>query len=248
MEVLLILRVHMKHLLKLNSKLILLVTPLLFVACGGSGSNTTLLTGETTYKQKFVDENNCSQIIDNEFIVMCYDYQKKAVKAVSYTLLGDLMNEKNIDERPSFYVEKELASKNRISSTDYTNSGYDKGHMAPDAAFDWSQESLDAVYTLANVIPQAPQVNRNSWAKLERYVRDKAEALGELNVVNVVKYGQRSSRMGKNRMAISKGYYKVLYNQDENYEECFYYSNKLGVSTQGDVLEDHAVSCQTVTN
>lgn len=213
------------------------------MACG-SGS----LNEETSYKEKFINENNCSQIIDNEFIVMCYDYKKKAVKAVSYTLLGDLMNETNIDERPSFYVEKELLSKDRISTTDYTNSGYDKGHMAPDASFDWSEESLDAVYTLANIIPQAPQVNRRSWAKLERYVRDKAEELGELNIVNVVNYGQRSSRMGKNRMAISKGYYKILYNEDENYEECFYYNNKLGVSADNDVLEDHSVSCAIVSN
>jgi endonuclease G len=179
---------------------------------------------------------------------MCYDYKKKAVKSVAYTLLGDLMNETNIDKRPSFYVEKELKSKDRISSTDYTNSGYDKGHMAPDAAFDWSEESLEAVYTLANIIPQAPQVNRRSWAKLERYVRTKAEELGELNIVNVVKYGQRSSRMGKNRMAISKGYYKILYNEDENYEECFYYNNKKGVSADNDLLEDHSVSCAIVSN
>ena len=226
-------------------KVILFFIPLMFIACGSNGNT---LSGELSYKEKFIDENNCSQIIDNEFIVMCYDYKKKAVTAVSYTLLGDLMNEQNIEERPPFYVEKTLNSKDRISTTDYINSGYDRGHMAPDAAFDWSQESLEAVYTLANIIPQAPQVNRNSWAKLERYVRDKAEELGELNVVNVVKYGQRSSRMGKNRMAISKGYYKILYNQEENYEECFYYSNKLGVSTQDDVLAEHAVSCQSVSN
>lgn len=227
--------------IKKLSKLLLLVIPFFFIACGSSGDGLS-------YKQKFVDENNCSQIIDNEFIVMCYDYKLKAVKAVSYTLIGDLINEHNIEERPSFYVEKTLDSKYRISITDYTNSGYDKGHMAPDAAFDWSEESLHAVYTLANIIPQAPQVNRISWAKVERYARDKAEELGELNVVNVPKYGQRSSRMGKNRMAISKGYYKILYNPNENYEECFYYSNKLGVSAQNDVLEDHLVACQSVTN
>ena len=229
------------------SKLLLLLTPLLFIACGGD-SPLSSLGEETDYKEKFVNESNCSQIIDNEFIVMCYDYKKKAVKAVSYTLEGDLMNELNIEERPSFYVEPKLKPKDRVSVTDYINSGYDKGHMAPDAAFDWSQESLEAVYTLANIIPQAPQVNRRSWAKLEAFVRKKAEELGELNVVNVVKYGERSRRMGKHRMAISKGYYKVLYNREENYEECFYYSNKLGVSADNDVLEDHAVSCATVSN
>jgi len=235
------------------NKLLLLLSSLLFIACDSNSPYNNLdaetnQNEEVTYKEKFINEDNCSQIIDNEFIVMCYDYQKKAVKAVSYTLLGDLMNETNIDKRPSFYVEKELKSKDRISSTDYTGSGYDKGHMAPDAAFDWSEESLEAVYTLANIIPQAPQVNRRSWAKLERYVRNKAEELGELNIVNVVKYGQRSSRMGKNRMAISKGYYKILYNEEENYEECFFYSNKLGVSADGDVLDNHSVSCAVVSN
>lgn len=227
------------------------------MACGGeyrragdtnSTSNTPQSETITNYKEKFVNESNCDQIIDNEFIVMCYDYQKKAVKAVSYTLAGDLMNEANINERPSFYVEKKLKPKDRISSTDYTNSGYDKGHMAPDAAFDWSDESLEAVYTLANIIPQAPQVNRRSWAKLERYVRDKAEELGQLNVVNVVKYGERSRRMGKHKMAISKGYYKILYNEDENYEACFYYSNKLGVSANNDTIKEHLISCVDVSN
>ena len=237
--------------MKIN-KLLLLITPFIFIACGGNSSvnnsNQNNSNEEISYKEKFINENNCNQIIDNEFIVMCYDYKKKSVKAVSYTLFGDLMNETNIDKRPSFYVEKELKSKDRISSTDYTNSGYDKGHMAPDAAFDWSEESLDAVYTLANIIPQAPQVNRRSWAKLERYVRNKAEELGELSIVNVVKYGERSSRMGKNRMAISKGYYKILYNEEENYEECFYYSNKQGVSADNDVLDNHSVSCAIVSN
>lgn len=203
---------------------------------------------KSSYKTKFIDENNCSQIIDNEFIVMCYDYKKKAVKSVYYTLVGDLMNELNIVKRPSFYVEKEIDPQYRISATDYTNSGYDKGHMAPDASFDWSKESLKAVYTLANIIPQVPQVNRSEWSKVEEYARDKAIELGELNVMNVIYYGIRSKRMGKNKMAISKGYYKILYNSDESYEECFYYSNKLGVSSEGDELSQHIVGCDEVSN
>jgi endonuclease G len=221
----------------------------------GCGGNTTPInereqseTSQTNYKEKFINSKVCNQIIDNEFITICYDYKVKGAKSVAYTLDGDLMNDPNIDKRPSFYTEKSLEQKYRISTTDYTNSGYDRGHLAPDAAFDWSQESLDAVYTLANIIPQAPQVNRNSWAKLEKYVRAKAVDLGTLNVINVVRYGQRSKRMGKNRMAISKGYYKVLYNENENYEECFYYDNKLGVSTSGDTVEKHKVLCGEVGN
>lgn len=224
--------------------ILLAVTVLVFVGCGGGGINTA--GSPNFYKVKYIDENNCSQIIDNQFIEICYDYKKKAAKAVAYTLDGDLVNEGNIKDRPSFYVEKSLNQKDRISATDYVNSGYDKGHMAPDASFDWSEESLEAVYTLANAIPQAPQVNRYAWKSLEDYARQKATEYGKLHVVNVVHYGQRSSRMGENRMAISKGYYKILYNPQENFEECYYYSNKLGVSMKDNVLTDHLVSCQNI--
>ena len=224
-------------------RVMLLALLLLFIGCGGDNKQKI-----PNYKSKFINKTGCNQIINNEFITICYDYKLKATKSVSYRLDGDLMNDTNIDKRPSFYLEKSLEKKYRISTTDYTNSGYDRGHLAPDAAFDWSKESLNAVYTLANIIPQAPQINRNSWAKLEKYSRDKAVALGSLNVINVVKYGQRSRRMGKNKMAISKGYYKALYNKDENYQECFYYENKLGVSTNGDTVEKHKVSCTEVTN
>ena len=231
---------------------LILFTLLTFMGCGGSttqiNAREETKTEQTNYKEKFINSEICNQIIDNEFIVMCYDYKLKASKSVAYTLDGDLMNEPNIKDRPHFYREKSLEKKYQIGTTDYTNSGYDRGHLAPDAAFDWSQESLDAVYTLANIIPQAPQVNRNSWASLEKYVRAKAVAFGELKVVNVIKYGQRSKRMGKNKMAISKGYYKVLYNKNENYEECFYYDNKLGVSARGDTVEKHKVLCESVTN
>ena len=233
---------YLKQRLNMNiNKLLLFLIPFLFIACGNNASNE-----ETNYKEKFINESNCSQIIDNEFIVMCYDYKKKAVKSVSYTLLGDLMNETNIDERPSFYVEKELKSKDRISSTDYTNSGYDKGHMAPDAAFDLSEESLEAVYTLANIIPQAPQVNRNMWSQVESYSRKKAVEFGRLEVINVIKYGTRSKRIGKHKMAVSRGFYKVLYNNDENYEECFYYANKLNLSSRDDNIDKHRINCDEV--
>ena len=226
--------------------LIIVVLFLTVIGCGGVDQVKNI--EDSKDKSEFISGANCDQIIDNEFITICYDYKLKAAKSVAYLLDGDLMNDPNIDKRPSFYSEKSLDKKYRISTTDYTNSGYDRGHLAPDAAFDWSQESLNSVYTLANIIPQAPQVNRNSWASLEKYVRAKAVELGKLNVINVVKYGQRSSRMGKNKMAISKGYYKILYNEEESYEECFYYSNKLGVSSREDTVPKHKVLCSEVTN
>ncbi len=80
---------------------------------------------------------------------------------------------------------------------------------------------MEATYSLANIIPQSPTVNRTMWVKVEQYARDKAVELGTINIINVVKFEDNPKHMGKSKMAISTGYYKILYNMEESYEECF---------------------------
>jgi len=197
--------------------------------------------------KQFINESKCDQIIDKEFFKICYDYTFKAARAVSYTLHGDQVNENNIDKRPSFKIERAVAREYRASTSDYVKSGYDRGHLACDAAFDWSEESLSTTYSLANIIPQARRINRYTWSKAERYARIVAISLGEVNIVNVVKYSSNPKRIGKNRMAVPDGYYKVLYNEDQNYTKCLYYKNDNNITTSSDKLRDHEVECSTVS-
>ena len=195
------------------------------------------------YKTKFINKDDCDKILDKEFLYICYDHHLKVAKSVAYTLYGDLVNELNIKERPSFYIEEDIDKPYRAKVSDYSHSGYDRGHMAPDAAFDWSQESLDATYSLANIIPQIPEVNQQMWVEAEKYAREVALELFELNVVNVVKYSSKPNRIGESNIAVSVGYYKILFNHDKDYEECFYYANDSTINPKDDKLKDHKVSC-----
>ncbi|SFV70025.1 DNA/RNA endonuclease G [hydrothermal vent metagenome] len=194
----------------------------------------------------FINTKDCDQIIDKEFLKICYDYDLKSAKAVGYTLDGDLVNAVNISKRPNFNVELLLEEQYRISYSDYTNSGYDRGHLAPDAGFDWSQESLEATYSLANIIPQVRLINQRTWTKAEAYARFQAVERGKVNVLNIIKYAPIPPRIGTNAMAVSSGYYKVLYSDDQSYEECFYYQNHEDVNTTNDTLEQHLVSCKAL--
>ncbi len=206
-------------------------------------SNINNSSNNSEYKEKFINNNNCNQIIDKEFLVICYDYKLKEAKSVAYTLEGDLVNELNIKDRPSFYQEELIEEEYRAKSDDYSGSGYDRGHLAPDASFDWSIESLEATYSLANIIPQVPIVNREMWVKVEQYARDKAVELGRLDVVNVVKFSIEPKYIGDDNIAISMGYYKILYNQDKGYNECFYYANDINSSSLDDNISVHSVNC-----
>ncbi len=205
-----------------------------------SGSSTT----QTDYKSKYINSKNCNQIIDKEFFEICYDYRLKVAKAVSYTLEGDLVNELNIKERPKFYEEEIIDEQYRAKFNDYTNSGYDRGHLAPDASFDWSEESLKATYSLANIIPQIPEVNQKTWVKVEKYARDKAVELGEINVLNLIKYNSNPKFIGEGKIAVSIGFYKILYNRGLNYNECFYYLNDK--SNLDENISSHKVNCSEI--
>ena len=176
---------------------------------------------------QFINDKECNQTVDKIFFKICYDYNLKTAKAVGYTLDGSLVNENNIEKRPSFKVERAISRKYRASTKDYVKSGYDRGHLANDASFDWSEDSLNATYSLANITPQARRVNRYTWTKVERYARYVAVKLGYVNVINVVEYSDSPQRIGKHKIAVPKGFYKVIYNKDEDFERCFYYKNDI---------------------
>ena len=194
----------------------------------------------------YINNKDCNQIVDKTFFTICYDYNYKSAKAVAYRLDGSLVNENNIKKRQSFRVEKAIARKYRACTKDYTKSGYDRGHLACDAAFDWSLDSLRATYSLANIIPQARKVNRYTWSKVERYARYVAVKLGYVDVINLVKYTTNPKTIGKHKIAVPEGIYKIIYNDDENFKRCFYYKNDNNIDTKKDKLKQHLIGCKNI--
>ena len=89
-------------------------------------------------------------------------------------------------------------------------------------------------------------MNRYTWIKAEEHARLIVVSLGQINVINVVEYTNTPPRIGDHGIAVSSGYYKVLYSDDQNYKRCFYYKNDLNVNTTNDKLDDHEVSCDVL--
>jgi endonuclease G len=59
----------------------------------------------------------------------------------------------------------------RVTPSDYTGSGFDRGHIVPNADRDGSSESMSSTFLMTNMTPQTPDLNRGPWAKLEGYLR-----------------------------------------------------------------------------
>jgi DNA/RNA endonuclease G (NUC1) len=61
----------------------------------------------------------------------------------------------------------------RVSGFDYVGSGFDRGHMTPNADRDkeTSAPINQATFLMTNMVPQAPDNNQGPWANFEGYLR-----------------------------------------------------------------------------
>jgi len=207
-----------------------------------TNSNQQVVANSVDYFSKYIN-SSCDQLIDKSYFQICYNYKLNIATAVGYKLDGDLVDELNIKDRPSFYVEESLPKEEQIEPDNYYNSGYDRGHLAPDAAFDWSYDSLNATYSMANIVPQLAEVNREEWSKVEEHARKMAKKYSEITVVNLVAFDENITTVGKTPVALPKGFYKIMYNIEKNYKECYYYANSANESKS---LNNHLISCDNL--
>jgi endonuclease G len=154
--------------------------------------------------------------------------------------------ENNIEERDDFYIEPTLDRKYASSSDDYIGSGYDRGHLASDASFDYSEDALHSVYSMANIIPQNPTVNREEWIDTEYYEREKAKEYGSVDVVISVIYPDNPMQIGEDFISVPSGFYKMIKNDDNDFQECFFYENIPVSSSESSTLDDNKVVCNDV--
>ncbi len=76
-------------------------------------------------------------------------------------------------ERP-FRFEIDIRTDAKVNHDDYTGTGYDRGHMAPNAALlaQYGQIAQLETYLMSNICPQTGSLNRGIWAKLETQARN----------------------------------------------------------------------------
>ena len=81
-------------------------------------------------------------------------------------------------ERPDSF-EMDRRTRARVDHYDYSNSGYDRGHMAPNYAIDrvFGEAAQQETFLMSNIVPQKPELNQGPWKDLEqtianRYLRD----------------------------------------------------------------------------
>ncbi len=139
-----------------------------------------------------------------------------------------------------------LLKQDQPDSTDYWNSGYDRGHMAASADFKWNKKALSESYYYTNISPQNHGLNQNAWNKLEMTVREWAIDYNELIVVTgpVLTANLQKIQQGSMQVSIPEYFFKLVldYYPPKYKAIAFIYPNK-------DVpfeLDKHVVSIDSI--
>lgn len=91
--------------------------------------------------------------------------------------LGDL-------PRPEFEPDLSLPRGwHQVNPSDYTGSGFDRGHLIPAADRNKTAADSKSVFLMSNIFPQAPDNNQGPWEKLESYCRKLVRQGKELYIV-----------------------------------------------------------------
>jgi len=109
-----------------------------------------------------------------------------------------------IARKNDFRADKRIP--NGPTPDDYTNTGYDRGHMTP-AADSNSDKQMSETFLMTNMTPQLPSVNRVAWRMLE----DRVRSVPFTHVITGAVYKYPAKTIGKNKVPVPIALYKIAY-------------------------------------
>jgi DNA/RNA endonuclease G (NUC1) len=86
----------------------------------------------------------------------------------------------------------------QVLGTDYSGSGFDRGHMCPSADRTASVQDNSITFLMTNMVPQAPDNNQGPWAQFENYLRT---IVAQGNELYIISGGSGTGGVGSNGAA-----------------------------------------------
>jgi DNA/RNA endonuclease G (NUC1) len=105
---------------------------------------------------------------------------------------------------------------------DYRNNEWDKGHLAPAAAFNCDRDMLKQTFSYINCALQHEGLNRGPWKELEEFERNLAKIYDEVYVTIQCHFSENSIVLPTGA-TVPDGFTKTINWGDR--EECFYFPN-----------------------
>jgi len=139
---------------------------------------------------------NVSDINEEILYAGCYDAINMGPHLIEYILTKERLEGEHVRRPSAMFTQNrdggilmELLAEHGYTlphHRDYRNSGYDRGHMAPNADFNNTLENALMTFFIANIWPQTPNVNRVEWLAAETETRRLAIEYSFIKIIIIV--------------------------------------------------------------
>lgn len=148
--------------------------------------------------------------------VLKHDNAAKIPVWVAYTLTPKHA-EGCVPRQDTFIPDPMLPVGQRAELKDYTNSGYDKGHLANNADMAWDLDVDKESFLLSNMAPQVHPFNAGVWEELETNVRGWAfNRQHTMLVYTGPIYNGQDKTIGTNKVVVPHAFYKIVVDTNTN--------------------------------
>lgn len=145
----------------------------------------------------------------NGFAVLYAGVSKTALYSAEHLTDKRLQLADKLQRVDSFRPETRLPTHLQIDPKHYQGTGFDKGHLAPNADMPTLNAQYDS-FSLANIAPQNAEHNRKIWRHIESHTRALTQQFGESFVVTGVLFnGEQVAVL--NGVFVPTHFFKAVY-------------------------------------
>ena len=149
------------------------------------------------------------QIVEHTAYTLSYLEKYEQAEWVAYKLSCNMT--KGGVERKNKFISDPLVKTGSALPSDYTKSGFDKGHLCACGDMTYSPKTMRESFYMSNMSPQAKSFNRGVWKKLEELVREWSCQDSLLYIVTGPVLKNNLKIIGKrNKVAVPELFYKIV--------------------------------------
>jgi endonuclease G len=153
--------------------------------------------------------------VHHRYFSLSYLEEFELAEWVAYELTSESLERPNVP-RTDWFTADPKVSTGSAAYGDYKNTGYTRGHLAPAGDMAFNDEAMENSFYMSNIAPQKRRFNNGIWKELEENIRDWALENGRLFIVTGPVLDRASyQRIGRNRVAVPRRFYKVVLDADD---------------------------------
>jgi len=151
------------------------------------------------------------RVLRNRAYVVGYSDRLRSPVWVAYRVGGGKRLALAAPRPDRFAVDRRLASP--VTPQDYSKSGFDRGHLAPNLAIGlwFGEEAQRETFLMSNIVPQRPALNSGAWRAFEsRLAINYPARFEEIWVLCGPVFSREPERLSKGGVAIPREFFLIV--------------------------------------